>query len=309
MPIDGILLVDKGVGETSFSVVARAKAALRGRGVRKVGHAGTLDPFATGLLVLLLGQGTKLSPFLMAGKKRYCGTMRLGVETDTLDREGAVTARRVVVRLSREEILQTAGRYVGRLEQIPPAYSAVRHGGTRAYKLARRGMRPELRARTIEVESIDIQRMELPFVGFEVVCSAGTYVRRLAADLGEELGPGAHLASLRRLQSGAFDVDAAMPSSAIEEIGEDSALEKRLLSLSESLPDIPAVEVDKPLADKIRRGYQPTGLDLGLQPGWKTGTPGAHLKILWNGDLVALLEINGNRGLGYERLSISRVFS
>ncbi|VBB44361.1 tRNA pseudouridine synthase B [uncultured Desulfatiglans sp.] len=309
MQLDGILLVDKDPGQTSYAVVSRVKTALKAMGVRKAGHAGTLDPFATGLLILLLGQGTKLSPFLMGGKKLYRGTLRLGVETDTLDPDGAVINRRVVNEFSRKEIEAAAARQVGCRQQVPPIYSAVRCNGTRSYRLARKGLQPELRARQIEVGDFDILGVQLPFVDFEVSCSAGTYVRRLAADLGDELGAGAHLTSLRRLRSGGLDVRNALPCVEIATLRDEASIRSRLLSLNDSIPEIPGIEIDRHLADKVRKGYQPVRGDLGLEQGFSAVFPDGFAKLVQRDALVAILEIKGNQGVGYERLSIARVFS
>lgn len=309
MRLDGILLVDKGPGQTSYAVVARVKSVLKGLGVRKVGHAGTLDPFATGLLIILVGQGTKLSPFLMGGRKHYRATMRLGVQTDTLDPDGTVTARRAVEDYSRKDIEAAAGRLVGRRQQVPPIYSAVWCNGTRSYRLARKGLQPELKARPIEVDALDIVSVQLPFVDFEVFCSSGTYVRCLAADLGDDLGAGAHLTSLRRIRSGGLDVGDAFPSACIDQLRDENLIGSRLLSLNASISDFPGVEIDRQLVEKIRKGYQPLPEDLGLEQGFSEIFPGGLAKLVHRDALVAILEIKGDQGVGYERLSITRVFS
>ena len=179
--IDGILLVNKIKGETSHDVVKKVKAAF-GLKNCKVGHAGTLDPFATGLLIILLGQGTKLSRFIMSEDKVYRGTMRLGVETDTLDCTGSVVHKVTVSELGIEQIREKARQFVGEIEQLPPVYSAVKYKGTRAYKLARRGEEMSLKKRNVTVYSLRILSVDLPDVTMEVRCSSGTYIRSLAAD-------------------------------------------------------------------------------------------------------------------------------
>lgn len=308
MHLDGIFLVDKAAGETSFSVVARVKSGLRRLGVRKIGHAGTLDPFATGLLVVMVGQGTKLSPFLMAGKKTYCGTMRLGIETDTMDPDGMVIARQGFSRYSRDEIERVAARYEGRLDQVPPPFSAVKQNGVRAYKLARRGSPVELSSRTVHVHRFSIKGVKMPFVDFEVECSAGTYIRRLVSDIGKVLGPGAHLVALRRTRSGRFHVEEAVPSMSLGKMDGERLVKGHLRPLKESLPDVPGVEVDRRLAEKVRQGYQPRREDLALEQGLEA-YPSDRIKLLQEERLVAIVEIKRNRGVGYERLSITRVFS
>ena len=194
-PREGIILVDKGEGETSFDVVKKIKKAL---GIKKVGHAGTLDPFATGLLIVLVGQGTKLAPYLMSGKKTYRGTLRLGVETDTQDPTGHTVSTRPVPEISLEEIRRHALGFTGEIEQVPPAFSAVRHQGKRAYEFARKGIAIDLKKRRVRIHSLEVLGVALPEITFQVVCSGGTYVRTLAADLGKQMGPGAHLRELRR---------------------------------------------------------------------------------------------------------------
>ena len=168
---DGIILIDKREGETSSDVVRKVKRAL---GVRKVGHAGTLDPFATGLLIILLGEGTKLSRYVMAGEKRYRARLTLGIETDTFDLTGQVVQTRTVPALTPEWVQQTALQFVGEIEQVPPAFSAVKHEGTRAYKLARKGIEFDLPRRKVAIRSITISDLGLPDLTMEVTCSSGT---------------------------------------------------------------------------------------------------------------------------------------
>lgn len=206
---DGVLMVDKEEGETSFSVVRKVKRLLD---VGKVGHAGTLDPFATGLLLVLVGQGTKLSPYLMAGEKTYLGTLTLGIETDTLDRTGRITAVKPVPELDPELVRERAKAFVGETEQTPPSFSALKVQGKRAYSLVRKGLPVTLEKRRVRIMELAILSLDPPDVTFRVVCSSGTYVRSLAADLGKELGVGAHLKALRRIAIGPYGVEDALPS-------------------------------------------------------------------------------------------------
>ncbi|MBN1626866.1 MAG: tRNA pseudouridine(55) synthase TruB, partial [Deltaproteobacteria bacterium] len=161
---DGIILIDKNEGETSFDVVKMAKRVFK----TKAGHAGTLDPFATGLLIILLGQGTKLSSYLMAGKKKYLATMTLGIETDTLDRTGRVLVEMPVPDMPREEVARIVREFTGDIEQRPPAYSAVNYKGQRAYKLARKGIEVDLGKRKVVIHSIEVVSVSLPDITFEV---------------------------------------------------------------------------------------------------------------------------------------------
>lgn len=305
---DGILLVDKHEGETSHEVVKRARYAFGGLKVQKVGHAGTLDPFATGLLIVLLGQGTKLSPFLMTEKKAYLATMRLGVETDTLDPTGRVVRTSPVPDLTSEQIHEKTRDFVGEIEQVPPLYSAVKHEGKRAYKLARKGLDVGLKKRTVIVYSIEILSVQLPNVKMTVTCSRGTYIRSLAADLGKELGPGGHLISLRRLSSGAFEVQNALSSKEILRNESRSFLLDKVIPLKAALPDMREIKVTEFFAKKIRNGYQPTLEELNngiIVSNFADG----YVKLVSDNELVAITKTKESGGFGHGTLKIERVFT
>lgn len=206
-PWDGLLLVDKPSGPTSHDVVDRIR---RHFGIDKVGHGGTLDPMATGLLVILVGRGTKLSNVVMGADKTYEGVMRLGVATDTEDVDGRVVAEADPSGVTREQVEAEMKKRLGDLMQTPPMVSAVKRDGVPLYKLARRGQTVEREPRLVHVYEFAPLDFDLPRVRFRLRCSKGTYVRTLCADIGRELGCGAHLAELRRTQSGALRVaDAA----------------------------------------------------------------------------------------------------
>jgi tRNA pseudouridine55 synthase len=307
-PIDGILLIDKREGETSYGVVKRAKRVFTTRKALKVGHAGTLDPFATGLLIILLGQGTKLSPFLMAEAKEYVATMRLGVETDTLDPTGRVVRTGTVPHLTPEEIRSKAKAFVGNIEQKPPRFSAVKSGGTRAYKLARKGLDVDLRKRIVSVYSLQILSVQLPDVTMKVICSKGTYIRRLAADMARELGPGGHLVSLRRMAIGTFEVKNALSSSALLQNGTRSLLKDKIIPLRAALPGMIEIRVGEPIAKMVRNGYQPTLKELNRDLSARD-CKDSYVKLMSADDLVAIMTLKENGGMGYERLKIERVFS
>jgi tRNA pseudouridine55 synthase len=307
-PIDGILLIDKLGGETSYGVVKMIKQALTTHRILKVGHAGTLDPFATGLLIILLGQGTKLSHFLMAEKKTYLATMRLGVETDTLDPTGRVVRRAGVPHLTPEEIRRKAKTFVGNIEQTPPRFSAVKYKGTRAYKLARKGLDVELQKRIVSVYALQILSVELPDVTMEVTCSRGTYIRSLAADMAREMGPGGHLISLRRTAIGSFEVKNALSSRVLIQTGTCSLLKNKIIPLRAALPGMIEIQVGETLAKKVRNGYQPTLNELNKDltaPDCKDG----YVKLMNGDDLIAIMKLKENGGMGYGRLKIERVFS
>jgi len=303
-PTDGILLVDKAEGETSFEVVRRAGGVFQSR---KVGHAGTLDPFATGLLVVLLGQGTKLSGFLMSQKKIYQGTLKLGVETDTLDATGRTMETRPVPELEQGEVLEKCRSFVGEIEQAPPRYSALRWKGQRAYKLARKGVDFDLPKRKVTIESLEVVSMNLPLITIRTRCSAGTYIRSLAADIGRSLGTGAHLISLRRLASGRFLSEDALASHRLKRGLSPVDLEGRVLLLSRSLVGMRKWDVDATMARRIRQGYQPAWKELASGPCILNGGDG-YVKIVNDEELVAVMSIKMTGTQRDPRTKLMRVF-
>lgn len=207
-PIDGLLLVDKPEDWTSHDVVARMRGHL---GFRRIGHGGTLDPMATGLLILLLGRGTKLANFIMGGDKTYEGVIEFGVRTDTQDREGAVLNRCDASYLTEAAVADQLAKWTGDQMQTPPMVSAVKKDGVPLYKLARQGKTVEREPRLIHVYSFVLRSWDPPFACFRLVCTKGTYVRTLVADIGDALGCGAYLNRLRRTESGSFRIEDALP--------------------------------------------------------------------------------------------------
>lgn len=254
--MDGIVVIDKPAGLTSHDVVSRVKRIL---GAQKAGHTGTLDPMATGVLPVCIGEATKLARFLSLENKTYRATMLLGVRTDTQDIEGKVTQKSDIM-VAEENIRRVLAAMVGKIKQIPPAYSALKHKGKPLYKYARQGEFPEIAPRDVEIFNIHIKDISLPNVTFEVSCSKGTYIRTLCADAGEALSCGACLSGLRRLQSGFFTEDAAVSME-----GDAGELKDRFLSemltLPQCLPGIASIEVDEAAADKLKAGFQP---DVGM---------------------------------------------
>jgi tRNA pseudouridine55 synthase len=245
----GFLLVDKPGGPTSHDVVATVR---RLTGGRKVGHAGTLDPMATGLLVLGLGRATRLLRFVQGAPKTYVARMVLGVATDTLDADGAVMERRPLP-VSEDEVAAAAGRFVGSILQIPPMVSARKVEGRRLYELAREGKTVEREARRVEIEGIEIldfSPCDYPEVLFRVRCSSGTYVRSLADDIGRALGGRAHLSSLRRHRIGSLSVDEAWSPAELEDLAVQARFEDALVPPGRGLADLPSVTVD----DDVGRG-------------------------------------------------------
>ena len=259
--ISGILLIDKPEGITSFEVVRRTRRALN---LRKIGHLGTLDPFATGLLPLCLGEATKLAPYLLPGPKSYRATLKMGEATDTQDLTGRVVSRTEKLP-EPEEVRRLAATLVGEILQTPPMYSALHYKGERLYRLARRGETVELPPRAVTIYRLEVEKMEMPRVTFTVQCSQGTFIRTLAADLGAALGCGAHLEALRRVQVGAFRVEEALTLAALEEAaaaGRDArstlaqTLLARIIPLSSCLPGVKQVAASPGEAAKLRQGQE-----------------------------------------------------
>jgi tRNA pseudouridine55 synthase len=226
---DGVLLVDKAEGMTSHDVVALVRRKLE---IRRVGHCGTLDPIATGLLLITVGRGTKVQDLLMSEDKEYAGTFVLGVTTDTQDRQGEIIQRRPVPALDENQIRAAFEKFRGDFYQTPPMVSAKKHAGVPLYKLARQGKVVEREPRLVHVYRYTLDRIAIPEIDFSVLCSKGFYVRTYVHDIGETLGCGAHLMSLRRTKSGRFDVVNAMGVAQIKEASREEIL-KRLLSLPE----------------------------------------------------------------------------
>jgi tRNA pseudouridine55 synthase len=275
--MNGLVIIDKPSGKTSHDVVAEVKRVLQ---ADKVGHAGTLDPLATGVLPILINEGTKLSPFLVTDTKEYRATILLGVTTDTLDITGEVLSE-TVPDVRSEEVIEAIEGLLGVRKQVPPVYSAVKFQGKPLYRWARKGVAIIPEARTIEVHRVEIVEMDLPKVTFTVSCSKGTYIRSLCADIGETLGCGATLYALRRTRSGAFSIVAALSLDGLTDEEKRERLHKALIPLDEAISGLKALYVDKTLAKKIREGCQLTGDELG----------GDHIAFLGPGDMVRLVSL------------------
>lgn len=261
--MDGVLVIDKPAGMTSHDVVARVR---RAAGQKKVGHAGTLDPDATGVLVVALGRATRLVPYLQASQKTYDARLRLGETTATLDAAGEVTARVDASAVDEPALCEALTSFLGTIEQIPPMVSAVKIGGERLHVKARRGEVVDRPPRTVTIHDVVLE----DFVpgprgeaGFLVRCSSGTYVRTLAADVGERLGVGAHLVSLRRLGSGRFSLEDAVDLGKVAELGAEGRLGEALLSLTEAVADYPRLDLDQSATTALGHGrpLPPTGHD------------------------------------------------
>jgi len=251
----GILVVDKPAGVTSFDAVALARRRL---GVRRVGHAGTLDPQATGVLPLLVGEATKLTPYLMDHDKEYVATVRFGVTTDTHDLSGRVLAEAPVTGLSRARLEAACRTFVGRIAQVPPMFSAVHHAGRRLYELAREGVEVERAPREVEVASITVEEVGETSATLRIVCGKGTYVRVLAADLGAALGCGGALERLTRTRVGPFELRGAVTWAELAGASPES-LWARVLPPDAALAGWRAVHLDGEGTRRFRHG-QPAEL-------------------------------------------------
>jgi tRNA pseudouridine55 synthase len=235
-PLDGAILVDKPVGPTSHDVVARIRHHFR---IKKVGHCGTLDPNATGLLIIVLGRATKLSERLMSDDKIYEGTLKLGESTASYDADGELTGSLPVPPLTLDDLNDLAQSFVGDLMQLPPMVSAVKIDGVPLYKLARKGIEIERKERLVHIYSFQFSAYTEPIGHFRIACTKGTYVRSLAHELGQKVGCGAHLATLRRLRSGRFDVAHALPLDQILALS-PQALEERVIPFLQLAAQPPA---------------------------------------------------------------------
>ena len=232
--LDGVLLVDKPGQHTSHDVIARLRGILR---TKKIGHAGTLDPMATGLLIVLVGKATRVSQFMISLDKEYEGTIELGKTTDSQDADGEVMETRPVPSLTEDQVREAIKAFLGDQYQMPPMYSAIKIGGVPLYKKARKGEEVAREPRFIRVMSWDLLALQSPVITFRLRCSKGTYVRTLAHDLGNKLGCGAHLSSLRRTATDRFNVAQALTLDQIEKLSLPE-IQRRLIPVGEAVPSV-----------------------------------------------------------------------
>jgi len=293
--LDGVLVINKPTGWTSHDVVARARTLL---GMSKVGHTGTLDPAATGVLVLCLGRATRIAEYLMSADKAYRAVLRLGVATDTQDATGTVVGRVAETLPDQAAIVEVMNRFVGRRQQVPPMYSAVKVQGVPLYKAARAGRTVSRSPREFTIRSLEIRSITpTPSsesglgssrvgaggvsagpppatidVTFDVVCSKGTYVRTLCADIGELLGVGGHLASLERRRVGRFCIEEAMSLDELAGLADRGAVEARLYTLAAALADLPALHVDRDAVEGLCHGVAvPVSRVVSSEGAWMAG--------------------------------------
>ncbi len=283
--LEGLLVVDKPAGMTSHDVVDRVR---RLSGQRRVGHAGTLDPLATGVLVLGLGRATRVLEYLIGHDKRYLATIRLGITTDTYDAEGRVVSQHEGSWPLREDVERVLARFRGEIEQRPPPFSAIKQGGERLYKKARRGEAVEAPPRRVVIRDLRLLEYDPPFLRVDVTCSKGTYIRSLAHDVGQALGTGAHLAELRRLASGPFTVEQAHTLDELEQAAREGRLAQLLLPPDAGLVDLPAISVTLEEARRLAHGQRiVSSAPADVKP---------PARAMYDGRLVAVVEYDAERG-------------
>jgi tRNA pseudouridine55 synthase len=303
--LSGIIVVDKPPNISSAKAVADVKRLLH---ARKVGHAGTLDPFAEGVLICCINNATRLARFLLAGNKTYDATLKLGIETDTQDMTGTVIAANPVIDWPEGTIESVVQKFEGQIEQQPPVFSALKHRGTPLYKLARMGTPVQKPARQVHISKIKILEIKLPLIRFEVSCSAGTYIRTLCADIGQQLGCGGHLQALKRTASSGFKIQQAITLRQLAERVKAGEGRRLVIHMADALADMPACIADAELIEKIRHGKHLKKSDLIInRSSEKSINQDAHgnIKIVNdNNILLAVLNYEKNT----DRISYACVF-
>ena len=252
--VNGIILLDKAKGESSNYALQRIKRLFH---AKKAGHTGSLDPLATGVLPLCLGEATKISQFLLDSDKRYMAKVKLGERTDSGDSEGVVIDVQQRIDVDYDALVQTLTKFEGEIKQLPPMYSALKHHGVPLYKLARKGISIKRKVRAVTIHKIGLMNFDNNIAEIDVTCSKGTYIRTLADDLGQELGCGAHVIELRRLQAGVFSIDQCRGSNELEKIKESfglSGLDKVIVPMERAVEKLPEVVLASETARDIRNG-------------------------------------------------------
>lgn len=290
---DGLFVVDKPSGISSFEVVRRIRKATR---ARRVGHTGTLDPLASGVLPVCVGEATKLASLLTAGKRRYCGTFILGIETDTLDITGKILRRQDASGIPTGRIEEVSVLLASAGYQTPPQFSAIKYKGKPSYYWARRGIDVPLQARAVRIDGFLIRERNGERVSFDLVCSSGTYVRSLVAEIGTALGCGACLSELRRTACGPFSIEDAVDlDHLLETLRRDAGGTPYLVPMSALLPELGSVPVDQAAAERVRHGglLPWSAVCDGLAQGFACGT---KVKIMYNDSMIALGEVRLSNG-------------
>ncbi len=283
--IHGLVIIDKPEHMTSAGVVSRVKKILN---AKKVGHTGTLDPFATGVLICCINRATRLARFLLGGEKKYQALLHLGIETDTQDATGKIISTQQTTAVTEAEIKAVFQSFRGPVEQVPPVFSALKHQGVPLYKHARRGKPVQKPARQIVIYDLHILEIHWPFIRFETTCSAGTYIRTLGADIGRALGCGGHLKALRRIESAGFSISHAMTLTQLEERAGSQEFSRFSVAMAAALKDMRVITADSDLKQKIANGLPLAPKDIA----WKsTVNCGKFLKIITSDDaLLAVIE-------------------
>ena len=287
--ISGVVVVDKPANITSAKVVSIVKKLFK---AKKAGHTGTLDPFATGVMVCCLNRATRLSNFFLHGNKKYQAVLHLGVSTDTQDSTGTIISTCNKIDCSEEAVQAAFKQFQGTITQLPPVYSALKHKGVPLYKLARSGNPVQKPARQVHISYLKIFEIDSPFIRFEVSCSAGTYIRTLCSDIGALLGCGGHLRELRRIENSGFAIEEALTLSELEELARSDKLPSRTISMANALRDMPEHLADNALADKIMNGNALTIND--VNPRQINGAEGFIKVVDENNDLIAVLSYAKN---------------
>jgi tRNA pseudouridine55 synthase len=275
-PFDGIIVVNKPAGKTSHDVVETVRRIV---GFRGIGHFGTLDPLATGVLVLALGRATRLARFYSGRRKRYSCAMRFGFETDTYDSDGEALGPDAAPQLSHDEVAEYASRFVGKIQQVPPAYSAKKIDGRSAHQLARKNKPVNLEPAEVEIFELKLTGIEGSTARFEVECGAGTYIRSLAFDIGKLQGTGAHLTEIKRTAVGEFTLDQATTLEDLDQDARAGSMQQHVIRLEAVLPDFPRVTVLPIIERRIRHGAKFNVSLAQIQPGSRTAAQGATTEL------------------------------
>lgn len=302
--INGFIVIDKPAGITSHDVVSRVR---RIAGTRRVGHTGTLDPFATGVLPIAVNDGTKAIPFLDEGLKCYEALMQLGLATDTLDITGQVLSEQDYSTVTLELLLDAFAHFTGAIDQIPPMYSAIKQNGQPLYKLARQGQQVERAARQIEIHALELLSLNLPFVSFRVTCSRGTYVRTLADDIGARLGCGACLKELCRTASGPFLLQNAITLETLESVFREGGAADYLVTPHAALGQLADLQLSEAGLAKVLHGRSPEWGEVGFVEASQPGTSPALVRLSLEHELVAVAEYHGSAEL-QPKITLKRVF-
>ena len=301
--INGFVIIDKPAGITSHDVVSRVR---RIAGTRRVGHTGTLDPFATGVLPIAVNDGTKAIPFLDEGVKCYEALMQLGVATDTLDMTGKVMSERDCSSVSRELLLNAFAQFTGNISQIPPMYSAIKQGGQPLYKLARQGQQVERAARQVEIHALELLSFTSPFVSFRVTCSRGTYIRTLADDIGAILGCGACLKELRRTASGPFQLQSSISLEILESVFKEGRSADIFITPHAALGHLLDLSLNEAGLAKVLHGRSPEWSEVEPEAS-RPGTNSTLVRLSRDHELVAVAEYLEGADMQH-KITLKRVF-